>query len=31
MVSVLDKELEYKVDKLKFKTLEIMQPRVKQI
>ena len=31
VVSVLDKELEYKVDKLKFKTLEIVQPRVKQI
>ena len=25
VVSVLDKELEYKVDKLKFKTLEVMQ------
>ena len=31
VVSVLNKELEYKVDKLKFKMLEIMQPRVKQI
>ena len=26
MVSVLHKELEYKVEKLKFKKLEIMQP-----
>ena len=27
MVSVLYKELEYKVEKLKYKTLEVMQPR----
>ena len=31
LVSVLDKELEYKVNKLKFKKLEVMQSRVKQI
>ena len=31
MVSVLDKELEYKVDKLKFETLEVMQQWIKQI
>ena len=29
MVSVLHKELEYKVKKLKYKKLEVMQPRVK--
>ena len=29
MVSVLHKELEYKVEKLKYKKLEIMQPRIK--
>ena len=26
MVSVLHEELEYKVEKLKYKTLEVMQP-----
>ena len=31
VVSVLDKELEYKVDKLKFKTLEVVQQWIKQI
>ena len=29
MVSVLHKELEYKLEKLKFKKLEVMQPRIK--
>ena len=29
MVSVLHKELEYKVIKLKFRQLEVMQPRIK--
>ena len=29
MVSVLQKELEYKVAKLKYKKLEVMQPRIK--
>ena len=29
IVSVLHKELEYKVEKLKYKKLEVMQPRVK--
>ena len=29
MVSVLHKELSYKVEKLKFKKLEVMQPRIK--
>ena len=29
MVSVLHKELEYKVEKLKYKKLEVMQPRIK--
>ena len=29
MVSVLHKELEYKVEKLKYKMLEVMQPRIK--
>ena len=29
MVSVLHNELEYKVEKLKYKKLEIMQPRIK--
>ena len=29
MVSVLHKELEYKVQKLKYKKLEVMQPRIK--
>ena len=29
MVSVLHNELEYKVKKLKYKKLEIMQPRIK--
>ena len=29
VVSVLHKELEYKVEKLKYKKLEIMQPRIK--
>ena len=28
MVSVLHKELEYKVEKLKYKKLEVMQPRI---
>ena len=28
-VSVLHKELEYKVEKLKYKKLEVMQPRIK--
>ena len=28
-VSVLHKELEYKVEKLKYKTLEIIKPRIK--
>ena len=28
MVSVLLKELEYKVEKLKYKKLEVMQPRI---
>ena len=29
MVSVLHKELEYKVEKLKYKKLEVMQPMIK--
>ena len=29
MVSVLHNELEYKVEKLKYKKLEVMQPRIK--
>ena len=29
MVSVLHKELEYKVNKFKYKDLEVMQPRIK--
>ena len=29
MVSVLHEELEYKVEKLKYKKLEVMQPRIK--
>ena len=29
MVSVLHKELEYKVEKLKYKKLEVIQPRIK--
>ena len=29
MVSVLHKDLEYKVDKLKYIRLEVMQPRIK--
>ena len=29
MVSVLNKELEYKVEKLKYKKLEVMQPKNK--
>ena len=29
MVSVLCKELEYKVEKLKYKKLEVMQPKIK--
>ena len=29
MVSVLHKELEYKVEKLKYKRLEVMQPRIR--
>ena len=29
MVSVLHKKLEYKVEKLKYKKLEVMQPRIK--
>ena len=29
MVSALHKELEYKVEKLKYKKLEFMQPRIK--
>ena len=29
MVSVLQKKLEYKVEKLMYKKLEIMQPRIK--
>ena len=29
MVPVLHKELEYKVEKLKYKKLEVMQPRIK--
>ena len=29
MVSVLHKELEYKVEKLKYKRLEAMQPRIR--
>ena len=28
MVSVLRKELEYKVEKLKYKKLEVIQPRI---
>ena len=28
MVSVLPKELKYKVEKLKYKKLEVMQPRI---
>ena len=29
MVSVLHTELEYKVEKFKYKKLEVMQPRIK--
>ena len=29
MVSFLHKELEYKVEKLKYKKLEVIQPRIK--
>ena len=29
MVLILHKELEYKVEKLKYKKLEVMQPRIK--
>ena len=29
MVSVLHKELEYKVEKLKYKNLEVMQPSIR--
>ena len=29
MVSVLHKEVEYKMEKLKNKTLEVMQPRIR--
>ena len=29
MVSVLHKELEYKVEKLKYKKFEVMQPRIR--
>ena len=29
VVSVLPKELEYKVEKLKYKKLEVIQPRIK--
>ena len=29
MVSVLHNELEYKVEKLKYTKLEVMQPRIK--
>ena len=29
VVSVLHQELEYKVEKLKYKKLEVMQPRIK--
>ena len=29
ILSVLHKELEYKVEKLKYKTLQVMQPRIK--
>ena len=29
MVSVLHKELEYKVERLKYKKLEVMQPRIR--
>ena len=29
MVSVLQKELEYKVENLKYKKLEVVQPKVK--
>ena len=29
MVSLLHKELEYKVEKLKYKRLEVMQPRIR--
>ena len=29
MVSVLHKELEYKVEKLKYKNVEVMQPRIR--
>ena len=29
MVSVLHKELEHKVNKFKYKNLEVMQPRIK--
>ena len=29
MASVLYKELQYKVEKLKYKKLEVMQPRIK--
>ena len=28
MVSVLHRELEYKVEKVKYKKLEVMQPRI---
>ena len=30
MVSVLHKELEYKVERLKYKNLEVIQPRIKK-
>ena len=30
MVSVLHNELEYKVEKLKYKKLEVMQPRIRK-
>ena len=29
MVSVLHKELEYKVEKLKYKKFQVMQPRIR--
>ena len=29
MVSVLHKELEYKLEKLKYEKLEVMQPKIK--
>ena len=31
MVSVLHKELEYKVEKLKYKKMEVMQQRIKKL